>query len=108
RSRRRRLGRSRCSRIEGAQEWLDHSGDQMHGPISRRDFLTAAALALGAFAASGAQDAPALRGATPPPNGFWVDSLDLAKVAGTRLPRPGQAAVFVRPRPGEPQPAPLP
>jgi len=68
---------------------------------------TATLLTLFASAA-GAQTASELRGATPPANGVWVDSLDLTKVANTRQPRPGIAAVFVRPARGAPPPAPIP
>lgn len=66
-------------------------------------------IAIGAVTAPlAAQDTATLRGATAPPNGIWVDSLDLARLIGSRPARPGQAAIFVRPQPGAPQSAPPP
>ena len=69
-------------------------------------FALLAAAALTTSAA--AQDQAVLRGPTPPVNGVWLDSLDLTKGLGSRPPRPGQAAIFARPRPGSPPPAPIP
>jgi alpha-galactosidase len=69
------------------------------------------ALAIAIVAASAplaAQDVPVTSGATPPPNGFWIDSLDLSRVIGSRPARAGRAAIFVRPQPGAAQPAPPP
>lgn len=72
-------------------------------PVSLRTLVVAFA---SAFSAINAQNAQTLSGATPPPNGFWLDSLDLTKTISARPPRPGQAAIFVRTRPGTPAPPP--
>ena len=74
--------------------------------IPLRFRLVAAACA--AAVPASAQTGPTLQGAAPPANAVWVDGLDLAKVANARSPRPGKAAIFVRPRRGSPPPAPIP
>jgi alpha-galactosidase len=65
--------------------------------------------ALAVASAAAAQTPEQLRGTTPPPNAVWLDSLDLSKTLGTRLPRPGQPAIAPpRGRAGSPPPAPIP
>ena len=83
--------------------------------VLRKPEITSHRVAIGlalafvaAAAPAGAQNSPELSGAAPPPNGYWLDSLDLGKVIGSRPPRPGRAAIFVRQRPGSPPPAPVP
>jgi alpha-galactosidase len=70
--------------------------------------LVAATIAAAAARPLRAQDKAQLQASSPPPNGFWIDSLDLTKFLG-RQPRPGLSAISPRGgRAGAPPPTPIP
>jgi len=75
----------------------------------RRGTVATALLLVAAPLVARAQEPAQLQGATPPPNGVWVDSLDLRNAMGGRPPRPGLPAIPPpRGRAGNPPPAPIP
>src|SRR6476620_8760198 len=77
-----------CGRAAAGERVGEPEGQRSSGKKRARLYAASLALAAAAVPLGARQDAAALQGATPPPNGIWLDSLDLT---GTPIRRPRPA-----------------